>query len=338
MINLIVRLVDRLFYNNATQILMYHGFCDEGSNQLNTGKHVSIVDFEKQLQYLCKNFSPISISLFLDACKGKATLPPRSIILTFDDGYLSNYALAFPLLKKYQVPAIVYLATEFINNKKLIWVDRVELAIHQSKLSDLGEVLAGITGIKELSAVTNLTDLTRKTNGWLKQHSEAKKLELVKQIISTLNVNEADFDIPDTMKPLNATTIQEMQSSGLVEFGAHTRTHPILSECSDDELMQEITGSIADVKQLADSGCPHFAYPNGGAKDFNGRVLDILQESGIETSVTTMIGENNLSSERYLLKRIGVFQGLSFDQFKTNLQPARRSLVAFKMRVMGVFR
>lgn len=337
MFGLLIRFVDYVFYHNVTQILMYHGFCQFRNEQLNTGKHVPIEDFEQQLKYLCENFNPITLSQFISAKKNKTKLPSRSVILTFDDGFLSNYTLAFPLLKKYKVPAIIYIATDFINRDKLIWTDRVELAIRKTTRIDVGKQLSKITNIEELASSTDITKLTWLTNGWLKQHSDEKKVQLIEQIIKALDIDKDNCDVPEIMRPLSVSAIKEMQCSGLIEFGAHTRTHPILSHCSEEQLEEEIVGSKLDVEKITGKTCIHFAYPNGGEADFNPYILRIIKKTGIESSVTTIMGENNLSTDPHRLKRIGVFQGLTFEQFKANLQPARRKLATLKMRIMGLF-
>lgn len=336
MINLIVRLIDYLFYRNVTQILMYHGFCRSDEVELNTGKHVLIDEFEQQLQYLCENYTPISLSKFLASRKSRKKLPPHSVVLTFDDGFLSNYTLAFPLLEKYQVPAIIYLATEFINKKKLVWTDRVELAIRETKRSDAGLQLSKITNINELKHESDVVKLTALVNGWLKRQKTDKKNQLVKQIINVLEVNESTWCVPETMLPLDLGSIQNMQASNLIEFGAHTQTHPVLSHCSAVTLEKEIKGSKLDVEKIIKGSCIHFAYPNGGKSDFTQPVLSVVKDSGFESSVTTVMGENDQYTDPYMLNRIGVFQGLTFEQFKANLQPARRAIAGIKLRIMSL--
>jgi peptidoglycan/xylan/chitin deacetylase (PgdA/CDA1 family) len=74
-------------------------------------------DFELQMKYLAENFNVISLTEF---CRFRAegrTLPARSIIVTFDDGYEDNYLYAFPVLKKFNIPATIFLTTGFIEGK-----------------------------------------------------------------------------------------------------------------------------------------------------------------------------------------------------------------------------
>ena len=99
-------------------ILMYHMI----KNTLN-GKerriHVSKVTFEKHLRTLAKKgFTSISLQELYNAFKGQRSLPYKPIIITFDDGYLDNFELAFSILRKYSFTATIFLPTNLIDNNK----------------------------------------------------------------------------------------------------------------------------------------------------------------------------------------------------------------------------
>jgi len=334
-IDTLVNAIDRLFYSGSTQILMYHGFSQGSDVSSKVSKHVTVADFEEQLEFLVSEFNPISLTLFFDACNGKVSLPPRSVVLTFDDGYASNYELAFPLLKRYQVPATVYLTTEFVLEKRLLWTDKVELSIQQGQLPDAGRKLAELTGISELASESNWEELVKHVKGWIKCHSECDKQVLVEKIMLAMKIEEAVLDTPATAQPLTEDSIREMLGSGLIEFGAHTRTHPILSRCNDEQVVYEILTSVREVETLIGQPCRHFAYPNGRENEFDQRSVDTLKKAGIETAMTTIEGENDRNSDLYRLKRIGVYNGISLHQFKANLQPGRRRLAILKNRLNG---
>jgi len=106
-------------------ILAYHNFTkDEGSSY-----DINIVEFEKQMDYLAAhNYSVISLSELLKGLKTDQ-LPPKSIVITIDDGYKSTFTLAYPVLKKYNFPAILFLYTNFIekNNGSLTWEEIKEM-------------------------------------------------------------------------------------------------------------------------------------------------------------------------------------------------------------------
>lgn len=108
-------------------ILTYHNFTkdnDVSSYIINT------MTFEKQMDYLSTHhYSVISLSELLDGLRN-GQLPPKPIVITIDDGYKSTYTLAYPVLKKYNFPATLFLYTDFIekNSYSLTWEEVREMA------------------------------------------------------------------------------------------------------------------------------------------------------------------------------------------------------------------
>ena len=106
-------------------ILTYHNFTkNEGSSY-----DMNIVEFEKQMDYLAAhNYSVISLSELLKELRA-GQLPPKPIVITIDDGFKSTYTLAYPVLKKYNFPATLFIYTNFIekNNGSLTWEEIREM-------------------------------------------------------------------------------------------------------------------------------------------------------------------------------------------------------------------
>jgi len=106
-------------------ILTYHNFTtEEGSSY-----KINITKFEKQMGYLAAhNYSVISLPELLAGIR-TGQLPPKPIAITIDDGYKSTYTLAYPVLKKYNFPATLFIYTNFIekNNGSLTWEEIREM-------------------------------------------------------------------------------------------------------------------------------------------------------------------------------------------------------------------
>lgn len=101
-------------------ILLYHNFVEmvpesdpDGFQYINTKE-----SFEENLKVLLANgYTPISFLELNNAYQGKSTLPLKPIIITFDDGYASNYELVFPIIQKYQIKASIFIVTDFIDKE-----------------------------------------------------------------------------------------------------------------------------------------------------------------------------------------------------------------------------
>jgi peptidoglycan/xylan/chitin deacetylase (PgdA/CDA1 family) len=105
-------------------ILTYHNFTkDEGSSY-----SINIIEFEKQMNYLAThNYSVISLSELLKGLRN-GQLPPKPVVITIDDGFKSTFTLAYPVLKKYNFPATLFIYTDFIekNSNSLTWGEEIK--------------------------------------------------------------------------------------------------------------------------------------------------------------------------------------------------------------------
>ena len=111
---------------------------------------------------------------------------------------------------------------------------------------------------------------------------------------------------PPELSPLSWIEINEMAGNG-VTFGAHTRTHPILSRLSDpDALREEIEGCKLRLEEELRRPVLHFAYPNGKVADINKDTVEAVRRAGFLTAVTSERGLNSNVADSFLLRRIGV--------------------------------
>jgi peptidoglycan/xylan/chitin deacetylase (PgdA/CDA1 family) len=115
---------------------------------------------------------------------------------------------------------------------------------------------------------------------------------------------------------LDVHEIREMAGTGLIEFGAHTCSHAILSGLAPDERTREIAGSLTAVERFTQSRCDMFAYPNGRVCDYGASDVAALRKRQVAVAVTTVEGPNDRSIAPLELRRYGIGAGLSFAQFK----------------------
>lgn len=88
-----------------------------------------------------------------------------------------------------------------------------------------------------------------------------------------------------------------------VTFGSHTRFHPILTQCSQEEQKNEIVNSKYELEKLCGTPINHFAYPNGNYNDYS---VKYVREAGYATARTTDVGWNDTNSNMYTLKVLGI--------------------------------
>ena len=97
-------------------ILMYHYINDGEPSRSRLG--VSPKSFERQMRFLKEHkYNVLALDELVDLIKYKKSLPPNTIAITFDDGYLDNYTNAFPILKKYELPAAIFVVINMIGKR-----------------------------------------------------------------------------------------------------------------------------------------------------------------------------------------------------------------------------
>ena len=108
--NILVLIVPR---QKGIPILMYHSI--DNNNVFFT---VKLEVFKKQMKYLKDNdYSVISLTELVRILESNNNLPDKTIVLTFDDGFGDNYSNVFPILKKHNFPATIFLITGLINKE-----------------------------------------------------------------------------------------------------------------------------------------------------------------------------------------------------------------------------
>lgn len=302
-----------LFRRKLTQahiaILMYHRVSPERDNVLI--KPLSLKGFEKQIQYLSKNYEILSLESLVQYLQQRKPLPQKAVVITLDDGYKDSYLYAYPILRKYHVPATVFLTTGCIDTGELFWWDKVNYVIHNTCLAEL---LLGELGRYSLKTTSERLQAASSIREKLREVPDNKKKLLVEKLLSQYTVS-----IPDNLGNefiLSWQEIREMKDGGIT-FGAHTVNHPILTKISLKQAMHEITQSKRDIEQKLRQQVTSFCYPNGSYGDFNSEIIELVKESGFTSAVTSIPGLITTESNPYELKRISVSE--DFNMFKVIL-------------------
>ena len=120
--------------NNELTILLYHGVTDIQSKGIENiqGKHIQASDFINQMKYLRKHCHVLSLDQFLEIQKSGEALPPKSTIVSFDDGFRNNYSIAAPIREEHQIPAVFFISSGVVSTDIMFWVDILEDAINLS--------------------------------------------------------------------------------------------------------------------------------------------------------------------------------------------------------------
>ena len=276
------------------KILLYHGVTSVKSKGIEniSKKHIDINIFEKQMRYLNKYCSVLSIDEVVNLYSKKAKKTGEYFAVTFDDGFKNNFTNAFPILQKYKIPAIFYISTGMINSKDLFWVDQIECCINNSKK-------------KKFTININRKNYTLNLNN---RNNKAKALFTIKKICKKLSKEKKD-DIITSLKE----KLEIEPSVKLIKFGAHTINHEILSYLSPKEMKKQISLSINKLSKELGEKVTHFSYPEGQKDHFDSSVIKYLKVRGIVCSPSAISGVNDNNDDLFRLKRIMVgFDNMPF--------------------------
>lgn len=283
--------VTRFKSRNGARILMYHRF-PPGSC------------LEAQCEHLKKYYRPISLTELGLSLQHKRKLPPLAVVFTVDDGYRDFFLEAFPILSAHSIPAIVFLATDMLDTGRCLWVDWVGVLFNACSLPKIELELPGRPPVEfRLSSPQDRKRAALETKAALKLTPNDQRLWFLAKLPGLLGL-EAPPAIPPEHAPLSWDEVRLMANAG-VEFGAHTRSHPILSQVNSvDEVRAELCGSKQRIEQETGQPVLHFCYPNGHLCDFTPETVSIVRECGFLTAVTGEKGINFTDADRYQLRRL----------------------------------
>lgn len=282
-------------------ILMYHRFSDK-PEPFKIQKDV----FEQQIRFLKKKYNFVSLSHYAEVLAGKRNdIPPNSMVLTIDDGYWDNYVYAYPILKKYFVPATIFIATDFITKRAWLWSNKLEFILKNSEYNEFDFPLGHKTIRFHVGNFENWHRTQLAIFNYCQSISDKQKDEVFDQLAKHLKVSVPDETQGD-FQPLTWEQIREMRGNG-VDLGSHTCSHSILSRLDDDELRYEIFQSKSQIEEKISSPVDLFCYPNGTLDDFDARAVKMIEDASYAAAVTTVPGHNRFEGQNpFLLKRLSI--------------------------------
>ena len=288
---------------NGLRILMYHRFSQREA-------------LARQCAHIRARYSPVSMSQAANWLAGRRQLPKNALAVTVDDGYRDFYQVAYPVLREYGIPATVYLVSDFVDRSCWLWVDQVRYGFLQAQAPSFRLDLPGHSprsfqlGTPEMRKAAACAVVEA-----AKEISNTERLRLLKTLPGQLEVRLPE-EAPAEYEALRWEEVREMAAAG-IEFGAHTRTHPVLSRLAGErELVIEIAGSKRQIEQQVGRAAEHFCYPNGAWDDVGSRAVEAVRAGGFRTAVTAESGMNHVAADPFRLLRIGVEPGFEMDYFE----------------------
>jgi peptidoglycan/xylan/chitin deacetylase (PgdA/CDA1 family) len=293
-------------------ILLYHRIIDISPDLY--ALTVSPEHFAQHLEYLRQTCHPMRL-LDLAAAIQQHALPQRSVAITFDDGYRDNYSQALSLLKAAEVPATVFVVSGAIDSPHEFWWDELERLLLLPPHPP-GCLKLRVQGKDHAWPTTSegQRQLARKAlHGLLRDLAATERASILAELADWAGLHRTGR--PD-YRAMTALELGELTQGGLLDLGAHTVSHPVLSSLSINDQYAEISDSRQRLESITGRPVLTFAYPYGA---FTNQTVDMVKAVGFRAACTTVYGSVESGADRFRLQRFAV-KDWDLETFKERLE------------------
>jgi peptidoglycan/xylan/chitin deacetylase (PgdA/CDA1 family) len=306
-------------------ILLYHRV-----SQLPTDPQLLCVTqrhFADHLEILRKEYNPMGLQE-LSQVYQEGNLPERAVVVTFDDGYFDNLAHAKPMLAQYDIPATVFVTTGYLGRRRECWWDELERLLlypgilpttltltldgkrHHWNLGDAASYSEEAYqryrtwNVRERVVSGSRQELYNALHPLIRPLSDEKQCEVLDALLVWAGMERV---FRSTHRTLSTDEVRRIAEGGLVDVGAHTITHPVLSLMPPALQQPEIQGSKARLEEILGRPVTSFAYPYGLHSDYSAETIAVVKQCGFTCADSSY--EDNVwqRSDRFQLPRRIVF-------------------------------
>ena len=256
-------------------VLAYHRIAEPGV----PFTHVTVDAFRAQMAWLRRHCTVLDPAALRGAVDIRGGRPP--VLITFDDGYKDYFDLAYPVLREFDIPAVNFLSTQFVDQGGLFWWDALSLAVQASPRARV-EIPWAPDRTYDLTAdgrrVVRRLFSTRIANA-----PDDERAALLQEFSETMGVDVGALDAPRQVM-----TWDEVRASmDLTTYGGHTHTHVRVSRVDETVLDWEIRTCRDRMEAETGIRPTLFAYPIG---DGSPTARRLLRRYGFDTAFSIIEG------------------------------------------------
>ena len=307
-------------------VLMYHRVLPEGADTFSEeGIVVTPRTFARHLRFLKQHFRLLSLDQFVAAVQEGARLPSRGCLITFDDGWHDNVTYALPLLREHGVPAVVFLATDYVGSAQCFWQERLTRKLFVAAQADgaprqivESQTSAGVHLVPPLDRRRVIRAAVTRMKQW--PAAEVARFE------SDLDCALAEAGIPSPGSGedrfMDWDEASRLAPPSPLVAAAHGCSHVPLTSLGPSAAMEELRETRARLQAAVGRVVTAIAYPNGNYDD---SVVQQARGAGYLAGFTTQRGLVSEGDDPLRLRRLNVHEA------------ATASLPEFLCIILGVF-
>jgi peptidoglycan/xylan/chitin deacetylase (PgdA/CDA1 family) len=315
-------------------VLTYHGVLPEGYKIIDPaldGSLVSADSFRRQIRFLKDQYNVISPEEFLLWYEAGHELPPRSVLLTCDDGLRNSLFDMLPILHDSGLKCLFFVTgASLVETPTMLWYEELYLMF----LAGPGNLTLDLPEIG-LRACTNRKE--KRSLWWalvrkLSRYDLDRRRSLLEKISMQLGLSERwdakyleDSVCSRRFLVLSSAELQQLAAAGMC-IGAHTVSHPMLSQSSPEVAWSEISESKKNLEQALARKIWAFAYPFGDSLSVTPQEIEMAKRAGFQCAFLNVSGAFGAWTPKFALPRVHVTAEMSLAEFEAHISGFHRSL------------
>jgi peptidoglycan/xylan/chitin deacetylase (PgdA/CDA1 family) len=318
-------------------VLTYHGVLPAGYQIVDPrldGNLVNADSFRRQLRFLKDQYNVISPAEFLLWCEGTHEVPPRSVLLTCDDGLRSCLFDMLPILQEFEIGCLFFVTGASLSRTPtMLWYEELYLMFLAAPESFALELLE--IGMQAKASRQEKHSLWWELVKRLSQYDLNHRKILLGRIRMQLRLAE-QWDAEYREDPvrsrrflvLDQPELQQLARVGMC-IGAHTLSHPVLSQSSPDMAWSEISESKRNLEQVLEQETWAMAYPFGDSTSVTSRELQMAKRAGFKAAFLNVDGASRKRPSRFALPRIHITAAMTLSELEARISGFYQSLREF---------
>lgn len=283
-------------------VLLFHSMDDRDLMSFKNLGNIQSKIFEKLLIALKNEFDIVRLEDIIESVSGKTERRRRLLAVTFDDGPRSYALNAVPVMESINIPSRCFLITDCVGDRGVYWRYLYNFCIYRGYGNELADLIN-----KEYKASVSEGEIINFTRS---NYNKEKNKIIVRNIFARI-VSEEEYRRAEQDLFLSYEDIETLKKKPLVSFGIHTCTHPVMMGLNNEEIYDEISGSLDFYKRWVKDDVPAFSIPFGRLyRDYDERAINIARSLSVRTILSAYGGGNGTGQPAYNIRRVPVHEGL----------------------------
>lgn len=312
----VTRLLETAPRHNSLIVLNYHRLGHAQRQPYDEGTFSATADeFAEQVAFLKKRYGVVTLDEAVQLATGNQPFRGAAVLLTFDDGYLDNFEIAYPILRSLGVQGTFFLISSLVGSSELPWWDRIAYAVKNAT-----QPLIALDGPHHMHFDLKAQKRADVIRALLAQYKQSVNHQSAAQFLTAVEeACESRRPAADERIFLDWREAADMIAHGMA-IGCHTHTHPVLSQLTVDDQYKELKTVKETLQARLSVPANVLAYPVGKKTTFTQETQQVLDQLGYRAAFSYYGGINLPGTTKpFDIRRNSVDAGLPLSRLRMQL-------------------